>query len=568
MKIDPNLLILMFKKNFIAAKEKTSREFEWAMQAFIMKSFHNLRNCIEGDIPSKYFESLSIGNLYIDRNKVISKLKDLESMNELVDSPFAQINGRTSRDVIDFIVMLENIIKILDGNVETLKHVFGDGSGVKILSLVNKWIINEDLEVYILLLDSISTTAKFDTNDVKKVSRYAWKLEDWQSKKVESLSNSFTDQERSQWLILQLAFLFWCNRLNEMMLQISPTDTKKIYRVLDDFYESVNKFIPNNQKLIPSQIGINEIFMSTFESSFFTDIAKQIFYQAIPQTQVISCPETILGIIVGLSLVNTNLVRTSLLNLLGETQNRVISGLFGILAKDPNLEKDIKAISKSLKIKADLALNLVDLMWKEEGRDKYNPLMSIWGNFCSTAEIVSALVAVFWGDLSWVRILSERFEVDQHSLSIVLACASLRFDLLKTSFAELSKKLRINNEAAVETVLEIAWGNEDKIMNLASSKKFELNDKWLICNTLKLDKVGRMMRKPHNRFEIPDWSYSCRILSNNWRRWWVYLIQTKNKLRAKKKMKINLESTSQNLYMQSGEVLKQLIQSSNLLKRK
>ena len=514
----------MFKNNFTANNEVAKRELKYAIEAFAMKSFYTLKKNIENDVSASYFEELSTENFYEDRNKEISKLKDIESANELVDSPFAQINGRTSKDVVDFIVLLESMLKILDGDVETLKQLFGDGPGIIILSLVNKWIADENIELYLILLEKISTAIVIETSSVTKVSKYACKLEDWQSKKIENLSNSFSDQERSQWLILQLSFLFWWNRFNNMLLQVPSTDKKRINRALDDFFEAcINKFLPVEQKLMPSQIGMKEIIISMFESSFFTDIAKQIFYEAVPQTQAISSPETILGIIVGLSLVNSNLglslvnsnlVRTSLLHLLGETQNRVVSGLFGILAKDPNLEKDIKAISKSLKIKADLALNLVDLMWNEEDRDKYNPLMSICGNYCSTSEIVSAIVAIFKGDLSWVRILSERFEVDQHMLSIVLACASKKYNLLKSSFGELSKKLRINNDSAVEIILEIACGNEDKIMSLEDKKKFQINDKWLAWNTLKLDKIGRKMRRPHSRFEIPDWSYSCRILLN------------------------------------------------------
>lgn len=148
-----------------------------------------------------------------------------------------------------------------------------------------------------------------------------------------------------------------------MINNIPHKDIKRVNRALDDFFESsINKFLPVEQKLMPSQIGMHEIIQSLFESAFFSDIAKQIFYQAVPQTQAISSPEAILGIIVGLSLMNSNLVRTNLLHLLGESQNRIISGLYGILAKDPNLEKDIRAISKLLKIKPDLTLSLVDVM--------------------------------------------------------------------------------------------------------------------------------------------------------------------------------------------------------------
>lgn len=137
---------------------------------------------------------------------------------------------------------------------------------------------------------------------------------------------------------------------------------KKIKRVMDDFFFYVNKYVPDQQKLIPSQVGLGDVMMSLFESSFFSDIAKRIFYNAVPETQVISRPEAILGIIVGLSLNNTNLVRTSLLKLLGQTKSKNISGLIAILSKDPNLEKDIRTISKSLKVRPDLALSLVDIL--------------------------------------------------------------------------------------------------------------------------------------------------------------------------------------------------------------
>lgn len=64
-------------------------------------------------------------------------------------------------------------------------------------------------------------------------------------------------------------------------------------------------------------------------------------------------------------------------------------------------------------------------------------------------------------------------------LSVILACASRNYSLLRSSFSEISKKLRINNDSAVEIILEIACGNEEKVMALEDRKKFQINDKWL-----------------------------------------------------------------------------------------
>ena len=487
---------------------------KYEIQAFLLKALHNLQQNIENDYPAPYYESLTTEDPNNSRNKEILKLNKIDRTNELLDSPFSQNEKRTRRNVLDFITLLEALIKLKDGNKEALKKIFGNVSGIKILRLIKKWIANDNLETYLSLLEVISKTVLIELDDVKINQEYAHKLEDWQDSKIKLLSNSLSSQEKSQWLILQLGFLFWWNRLNDMLLEESVVNSRRINRALDDFFIPINRFTPDEENLIPSQIGLKEVILSLFESSFFNDIAKRIFYQTIPETQAISIPESIIGIIVGLSLKNLNLVRTSLLNLLGETQNKIMSGLYAILVKDPNQEKDIRALSKAIKLKGDLVLNLVDIMWNEEGKYKYNPLMKIWGDYSSTSNIISAIVAVLMEDLSWVRILSDRFKVDPHKLSVVLTWASRRQDLLRGNYDLISKELRINNEEAVETILEIAWENEEIIENLESHEEFTIEDKKLVTNVLSLDRHGRRMRRPHNRFEIPDPSYSCRIISD------------------------------------------------------
>lgn len=47
---------------------------------------------------------------------------------------------------------------------------------------------------------------------------------------------------------------------------------------------------------------------------------------------------------------------------------------------------------------------------------------------------------------------------------------------------------------------------------LISTEDFEIEDYILITNVLYLDRIGRKMRRPHNRFDIPDSDYPCRII--------------------------------------------------------
>ena len=162
----------------------------------------------------------------------------------------------------------------------------------------------------------------------------------------------------------------------------------------------------------------------------------------------------------------------------------------------------------------ELVISLVDVLWTEPDRDRYNPLMKIWGDYCSASNVVSALVSVFKGDLSWAKRLSEKFEVNNRMLSLVLSCACKRSDLLKGNYNEISTKLRINNEKAVEFVLEIACGNIHKIKELEHIEAFKDLDLSMIIDVIELSKNGIKMRKPHNRFEIPDPSRSLRVITD------------------------------------------------------
>ena len=86
--------------------------------------------------------------------------------------------------------------------------------------------------------------------------------------------------------------------------------------------------------------------------------------------------------------------------------------------------------------------------------------------------------------------------------------------MLKGNFSEISTKLRINNEKAVEFVLEVACGNIHKIKELEQVSAFKDLDLSMITDILELCKNGIKMRKPHNRFEIPDPTRSLRVITD------------------------------------------------------
>lgn len=90
-------------------------------------------------------------------------------------------------------------------------------------------------------------------------------------------------------------------------------------------------------------------------------MSKTILYNAFPEISSIPNPETIIGVLVGLSILDRDLVRVNLLKLVGGTNKKLINGLFGVIINNPLLENDIKLMCKKVKIKGDLTMNLMKL---------------------------------------------------------------------------------------------------------------------------------------------------------------------------------------------------------------
>ena len=118
---------------------------------------------------------------------------------------------------------------------------------------------------------------------------------------------------------------------------------------------------------------------------------------------------------------------------------------------------------------------------------------------------------MFKKDLSNIRIISERIDVDTDIMSAVLACATKRLDLLHENFKVLSFKLGINNTFALRSILSIACGERKEIDNLSEKKNkyFHILDTDLLDSIVFLTKEGAAMRDEHTRFDIKDSSFAC-----------------------------------------------------------
>jgi hypothetical protein len=180
--------------------------------------------------------------------------------------------------------------------------------------------------------------------------------------------------------------------------------------------------------------------------------------------------------------------------------------VFGAIVNDPNQEKDMRAVMKKLGLNAELALNLIELVTDDTTRDPYNAALSICKKYCNAPRRVSALIALFKRDLSNIRIISKRLELDPEIMSACLACAVKRIDLLNENFKLLSKKLEINNTRALKSILSITCGQYELIDELKDKKteNFMIVKPELLEAIMFLIHEGTLMKDEHTRFDIKD----------------------------------------------------------------
>ena len=177
-----------------------------SIKAYSMKSLYNLKKSIGDDSLSPYFELLSTEVVNVDTYEEIIQLQNIEENNEVLDSPFSQISGRTAKDIDDFITYIDSLIKIREGNSEVFNKLFPNCSKLKILELFNKWIVNNDLEAYLLFLEEIS---KFEIElcDIELDQSLIRMQEEWNEKKLEVNSKELPsiDAAKVSWLIFILS---------------------------------------------------------------------------------------------------------------------------------------------------------------------------------------------------------------------------------------------------------------------------------------------------------------------------------------------------------------------------
>ena len=183
-----------------------------SIKAYSMKSLYNLKKSIGDDSPSPYFELLNTEVVSTDTHEEIKQLQELDENNEVLDSPFSQIRGRTAKDIDDFIIYIDSLIKIREGNGEVFSKLFPNCSKLKILELFNKWITNNDLEAYLQFLEEVSKI-EIELGDVEEDQSLIRMQEEWNEKKSEINSKDLSSKDPTK-VRLPLSILAWSRNSN------------------------------------------------------------------------------------------------------------------------------------------------------------------------------------------------------------------------------------------------------------------------------------------------------------------------------------------------------------------
>ena len=521
LQIDPMYFYLLIKKtNYVYQKTHSWNkvDFSESIRKFIDVQLQRVKIDILKNRPKRknFFDDLRIEEEYDYGEEGSPGLDNLPANHPLIDSAFDTVNGRTSEDIIDLISMLETLLYLKQGEVKTLKKIFNINDDVaKNISAVYKSVHSKELDSHFSLLITLSKKIEIKmgamTSEEDPGNDF---YEELQNKEAKEIEKGLTKKDINQSMFLQFFLLFTSTKLNTLLVGNS-SQKYKLKKKLNSLFYNINKFLPEQQKLVANDVTFAEVFPSVFESGFFKKICKYFFHIVIPYTTPLKSPEAIFGIISGLSLQNKNLIRNNMIKLVGsEIKQNYLNGVFGFIVNDPNLEKDMRAVMKKMNLNSNLGLSLVELVTDDTQRDKYNAALSICKDYCTAARRVSALVAMFKKDLSNIRVVAERLELDADITSAILACATKRLDLLHENFKVLSLKLGINNTFALKSILSIGCGNTKEIAVLKEKKNkyFYIEDDDLLESIMFLSSEGAKMRDEHTRFDIKDSTYACQSI--------------------------------------------------------
>jgi hypothetical protein len=317
--------------------------------------------------------------------------------------------------------------------------------------------------------------------------------------------------------LLQLLMTFTGVKLTEVLSRIRKEDELESEEIRN-FVDKLKQFVEEPLELDGLNEDIKDLIPVLFHVRFFNEIANLLFKNKLFQYQSSEICPSILGIMMGLAIENSQLTTTSVLNLVEscfDINKDLLRGLVSFILKNPSEETCLNLIFKELGICKKTGINLLELANSDIHREKYNAALNIsreiWGN----SKLVASVVAVFKKDISYCRIIANALDLNIEDFTVLVALATKRLDLVKDKLPNLSKNLNINNDHALESILNIAWGNYSQITNHEQNKfKALTNDQSeLLEALLLLQQIGTRRRKREIKIDYKRVGWCCEVIN-------------------------------------------------------
>jgi hypothetical protein len=326
LNIDPQFFYFIIQKcnsTYLKLNQFDAQQYSGAIRKFLLSHIRNEKYKIEHGIQDEpyFFEGLTSEEEKTKEGDESALQRANEEDLIVYDCPIEIDEKRSKEDVLSFLKICELFVRIKDGNPKIMAELFSTEAVYgKLISYIFKAIVNKNVEAYISLLLGLSNMVHIQLGLSKKVRKIRTKniTKIFDEIEMDRIMNRLSKKEKSQAIFLQFILLFSGTKLNTL-IKITKKDTYKVKKKLNYLYSTINKFLPESQKLLATAIKPEDAISSLFESGFFGTVSKYFFHEILPYTQDINNPENIFGIIMGLSLQDKDLIRNSLIGLIGKS---------------------------------------------------------------------------------------------------------------------------------------------------------------------------------------------------------------------------------------------------------
>ena len=197
--------------------------------------------------------------------------------------------------------------------------------------------------------------------------------------------------------------------------------------------------------------------------------------------------------------VNFQLLKTSILQIIGKENNADFKALMSIINNDNSNEVELKDFMKKIGVHPKLGYNLLSVCNIHDSNKLFSSAYNIWKNYCKNPSVVAALVELFKGDITNLEFITKSLNLGLKNTHLLLSWAIKDKEI---DYSLLADKLGIENKDAMEKIIRIARGDLSVLKSLKyrgnsliDSQELELLDALLVfINHKKSNNRGKIFQ--------------------------------------------------------------------------